>query len=250
MEETLIQAATENFNLPHDVIYLPSGGSFYKSKKKSVKVGYLTAADENYLLSNGSKENIVMTLLRNKLYEHDIRPEEMLDGDIEAILIFLRNSSFGPEYTVTLIDPKTDKSFSHTEILDELRIKETLVKPDEFGTFTTTLPKTGSSVKLKPITFFEGLELDKMADNYPAGRVAPLITWRLNKYIVEVNGNSDRSIISQFIEQLPISDSKYIRNFIQDNTPSLDLKRQVLAPSGEKVTFNVSFGVDFFRPFF
>ena len=29
------------------------------------------------------------------MYEHDLRPEELLDGDVEAILIFLRNSSFG-----------------------------------------------------------------------------------------------------------------------------------------------------------
>jgi hypothetical protein len=27
-----------DFNLPHDVVTLPSGGLFYKSKKKSVKV--------------------------------------------------------------------------------------------------------------------------------------------------------------------------------------------------------------------
>ena len=35
----------ENFSLPHDVVKLPSGGLYYKSKKKSMKVGYLTAAD-------------------------------------------------------------------------------------------------------------------------------------------------------------------------------------------------------------
>ena len=32
-----------NFNLPHDVVPLPSQGLFYKNKKKSIKVGYLTA---------------------------------------------------------------------------------------------------------------------------------------------------------------------------------------------------------------
>jgi hypothetical protein len=45
MEQELLKAATENFNLPHDVVVLPSGGKFYKSKKKSVKIGYLTASD-------------------------------------------------------------------------------------------------------------------------------------------------------------------------------------------------------------
>ena len=50
MDQELINAGTQNMNLPHDLVTLPSGGVFYKSKKKSVKVGYLTAADENILV--------------------------------------------------------------------------------------------------------------------------------------------------------------------------------------------------------
>ena len=94
MDAQLLQAATENFSLPHDVVSLPSGGIFYKSKKKSVKVGYLTANDENIIINAAinAQENLVLTLLRSKLYEHDLRPEELLEGDVEAIMIFLRNS--------------------------------------------------------------------------------------------------------------------------------------------------------------
>ena len=94
MDESLLHAATENFSLPHDVIALPSGGIFYKSKKKSVKVGYLTASDENIIISSAfnNKDNFVLNLIRNKLYEHDLRPDELLEGDVEAILIFLRNT--------------------------------------------------------------------------------------------------------------------------------------------------------------
>jgi len=250
MDADLIQAATENFNLPHDVVKLPSKGVFYKSKKTAVKVGYLTAEDENYLLNNDSKEHIVMTLLRNKVYEHDLRPEEMTDGDVEAILIFLRNSSFGPEYVLNLIDPKTNKLFEHTEIIDVLNIKEISVKPDADGNFMAKLPKTNTTVKLRPLTFYEGLEIDKMSEQYPKGRTAPTVTWRLNKQIIEVDGNSEPGVISQFVSTLPIMDSKHIRTFLRDNQPSLDLKREVYAPSGELVTFNVSFGVEFFRPFF
>jgi hypothetical protein len=251
MEQNLIDAATQNFNLPHDMVQLPTGGIFYKSKKKSVKIGYLTANDENYLIGAGrSSENIILKLLRNKLYEHDLRPEELLDGDVEAILIFLRNTSFGSEYSINLIDPATDKPFVGTIQLDELNIRKTDVKPDEDGTFTTKLPKTGVTVKLRPTTFNDTIELDKMADQYPAGRQAPRITWKLLKHIVEIDGEQDKSKISLFIDTLPIMDSKYIRKFLKDNEPSLDLKRSVIAPSGELVSFEIAFGVDFFRPFF
>ena len=104
MDENLLQYAQQEFNLPHDVVKLPSEGKFYKSKKKSVKVGYLTAADENIIMASNT-DDMIMTLVRSKLYEPDLKPDEMLNGDIEAILIFLRNTSFGPEYKIGINDP-------------------------------------------------------------------------------------------------------------------------------------------------
>lgn len=248
------QAGQMNFTLPHDVVPLPTNGIFYKSKKKAVKIGYLTAADENVLVgffgSNNSTNQFIMNIIRNKLYESDIKPEELLEGDVQAILIFLRNTSFGPEYNITVTDPKTDKVFTTTVILDEINIKRTDVKPDDNGFFITTLPKSGTNVKLKPLSYGELIEIDKMVESYPQGRVVPRITWRLNKQIIEVNGNTDRNYISQFIETMPIMDSKYIRTFMNENEPRLDLTKQVIAPSGEKVNVDINFGVEFFRPFF
>jgi hypothetical protein len=103
---------------------------------------------------------------------------------------------------------------------------------------------------LRPTTFYDTIELDKMVEQYPVGRQAPKITWKLLKHIVEVDGSSDKSKIALFVDSLPIMDSKYIRSFLRENEPSLDLKRSVIAPSGELVSFEITFGVDFFRPFF
>ena len=191
-----------------------------------------------------------MTLLRNKIYEHDLRPDELLEGDIEAILIFLRNTSFGPEYSISVEDPSTGKMFTTEIILDELNIKQSSTQPNEDGTFTTTLPKSNSVVKLKILNFGEVNELSKMENDYPVGRVAPKVTWKLLKQIVEVDGNSDKGAIAKFIDTMPIADSKHIRNFLRDNQPSLDMRKQVRTPSGEIVTVTVTFGVEFFRPFF
>jgi hypothetical protein len=243
-----------NFNLPHDVVSLPSGGIFYPSKKKNVKIGYLTAADENILVNMDSrktiKESIILPLLRSKLYEPDLRPEELLDGDIEAILIFLRNTSFGPEYKLMVTDPQTNRPFETSVFLDEMNIKKTKVLPDNDGTFTTTLPKSGATVKIKPLTMRDTIEIESILDSYPQGRVSPIITLRLNKMIVDINGSTDRGDIAKFIETMPIMDSKHIRTFVLENEPRLDLTKEVTAPSGERVNVNVAFGVEFFRPFF
>jgi len=236
-----------NFSLPHDVVPLPSQGIFYKNKKKAVKVGYLTANDENLLMAGG--EDMTPNLLRTKIYEPDLRIEEMLEGDVEAILIFLRNTAFGPEMEVTLTDPTTRKPFKSTVLLDQLTILQGQT-PNEDGTFITTLPKSQTTVKLKPMTYGEILENQRIADSYPAGRVAPKITLRLQKEIVEANGSTDKGEIAKFIEQMPIADSKFIRNFMIENEPRLDMTRVVMTPSGDRLTVNVGFGVDFFRPFF
>jgi hypothetical protein len=251
MDKNLLDAATSNFSLPHDVVQLPTKGLFYKSKKKTIKVGYLTASDENLLVnSRNSNQNIILNLLRNKIYEHDIRPEELMESDVEAILIFLRNTAFGPEYTLSVTDPKTDKTFETTISLDELDIIKNEYNPDEDGTFTIKLPRSGDLVKVRPLSIGETNELETMAQSYPQGRVAPVVTWRLVKMIDSINGNEDKGTIATYVEQMPIMDSKYIRNFVKDNVPSLDLKRTVRTPSGELVTISVAFGVDFFRPFF
>ena len=239
--------AQQNFTLPHDVVPLPSQGIFYKNKKKSVKVGYLTATDENILMAGG--DDISTNLIRTKLYEPDMRVEDLLEGDVEAILVFLRNTAFGPELTVNVTDPTTRKQFETTVVLDELTINQGQV-PSEDGTFTTLLPKSGVTIKLKPMTYGEIIEINKMTTQYPVGRVAPRVTWRLQKQIVEIDGNQDKGEIAKFIEQMPIMDSKFIRKFMDENEPRLDMNRIVTTPSGDRLTVNVGFGVEFFRPFF
>jgi hypothetical protein len=89
-----------------------------------------------------------------------------------------------------------------------------------------------------------------MAEEYPSNMVAPKVTWRLMKQLVEVNGSNSKEEISKFIENMPIMDSKYITNFLKTNEPRIELGREVTAPSGKKVNVRIAFGAEFFRPFF
>jgi len=250
MDESMLYGQ-QNFNLPHDVVKLPSKGLFYKPIRESVKVGYLTANDENILMSqNNTKDGVIHTLLKHKIYEPNFSVDNLLDVDISAILIFLRNTAFGPEYSYSLTDPATNKPFDVTVIIDELKYLDPKHTPDSEGYFETTQPKTNKKVKVKLLTWGELKEIDKIVEKYPKGMIAPIVTKKLEHQIVEIEGNRDKGQISNFIVNMPIMDSKHIKKFIQECEPSIDLKQEVTAPSGEKVTFNVSFGVEFFRPFF
>lgn len=216
-----------DFNLPHDIVKLPSKGLFYKPKKESLKVGYLTANDENMLMSPTIiSDGIINTLLRKKIYEPGFDINQLLDVDAKIILIFLRNTSFGSDYLYELRDPITGKNFEVSIKLENISYNEPKHQPNSEGYFDFTLPKTNKKVLLKLLSIGDNLELEKMKDEYPVGMVAPIVTKTLEKHIVEIDGNRDREQISTFVNQLPIMDSKELRKFIKDCEPSLELKKQ------------------------
>lgn len=241
----------KDFNLPHDVVKLPSRGIFYKPIKESVKVGYLTASDENILMSqNIPIDGLVNTLLKNKIYEPGFDVNQLLDSDAKAILLFLRNTSFGSDYVISVIDPQTNIKFEHNIKLDEINFTEVTHKPNDNGLFEFMLPVSKKTVKCRLLTLGDIAEIDKLKNAYPKGMVAPIVTKRLEKHIVELNGDTDRMNISTFAAQMPISDSKNLRKFLSEAEPSINLKRTITAPSGERVDVDITFGAEFFRPFF
>jgi hypothetical protein len=222
-----------------------------KQKKESIKVGYLTAEDENVLLSpNQTKDGLINTLLRNKIYEPGFDINQLIDVDVQAILIFLRNTSFGSDYIFKIKDPATSRDFEQTILLDELNYIKPELEPSEDGLFTINLPKSGSVVKCRILNLGDQKELDKLRESYPPNMTVPVVTKRLEKQIIELDGDRDREKIVRFVYQMPIADSKHIRNTMSKCEPKLDLERTIIAPSGEKVTIDVAFGAEFFRPFF
>ena len=157
--------------------------------------------------------------------------------------------AFAETLDINVIKNNTNLPLFIINSWDELDINKGQ-QPSDDGTFITQLPKSQTTVKIKPMTYGEILEIQRMSESYPQGRTAPKVTWRLNKQIIEANGITDKSEIARFVDQMPIADSKYIKKFMDDNEPRLDLTRTVMTPSGEQLTVNVGFGVDFFRPFF
>ena len=98
--------------LPYDMVTLPSKGIFYKNGKQAVKVTYLNASDENLLATPSmiGTKGLVDILIGRKILDKDIVIEDMANCDKEAILIFLRNTAFGSEYTMKIKDQKQIKN--------------------------------------------------------------------------------------------------------------------------------------------
>ena len=238
--------------IAYDVVELPSRGIHYQNKKKSLKVAYLTAADENIL----SAQNLIATngviddLLRRKILDRDIQIEDIVEEDRQAVLIFLRNTAFGPEYKFYLTDPKTEKDFEISVDMSELKFKDFNLEPDSNGEYPFFMEKSKVQITFKFLTPKQEKELDDLKKSWNGQGVAPVVTKQLEMMIKSVAGNRDMMNIHNFVERLPIKDSQDFRKFVKENKPGIDLTKTVKTPSGEDVQVEIGFGVEFFRPFY
>jgi hypothetical protein len=73
----------------------------------------------------------------------------LVDEDVRAILIFLRNTAFGSEYELTLTDPKTDETFTAKCDLGSLDFKPFELVADAMGEYSYTMVKTGIDITFK-----------------------------------------------------------------------------------------------------
>ena len=238
--------------LPYDMVSLPSQGVFYKSKKKSVKVTYLNASDENLLATPSLQANgeLINMLLSRKILDKDINVMDMPECDKEAVLVFLRNTAFGSDYTVTLTDPKTKDSFETTIDLSVLKTNEVGVELDNNNEFDHYLEVSKKKVKLSFLTPQHERTLKQIDEQNKNAAVNTYMTKQLEMLIKEIDGVRDPMTIAQFIQTMPIRDSQNIRKVIRENSPSLDLTIPVLTPSNEEINARITFGVEFFRPFY
>lgn len=152
--------STEQF----DVIPLPSKGEGYKDKIAKMSVAFLTAYDENMIVSpNLYKDNHILDyILQEKVLSKEIDPLDLLEGDRDAIILFLRASGYGNEYPITATDEATGKEFDTVVDLSKLEYKDFRLKGDSNGWFSFTLPVSKKEVKFRFPTHRDTLTLEQM----------------------------------------------------------------------------------------
>lgn len=236
----------------YDIVELPSKGLYYENNKKKLKIAYLNASDENILMSPNifKTGDIINELLKRKIVDDDILVEDLVDEDKEAVLIFLRNTSFGTEYKVTLEDPKTKQMFETIIDLSEIDFKEFTLNPNEDNEFVYELPIKKNVLTFKFLTKKRKVEYEKFISEWNGNGEVPIITKYMEMLIQSVDGDKDRLKIHNFVKNMHVKDSQTFRKYVTDNTPQLNLERTVKTPSNEEIPFTIGFGDDFFRPFY
>lgn len=245
------QLSQPQFNTAFDVLPLPSEGKLYKNKKSSVKVAYMTAADENILTSPNLLQSgeFLEILINRKLLETDLRYKDLHVGDRNAIMLWLRATSYGEMYPVTIYDE--DSNPFDTEInLNELSVKKLNVEPDSEGFFDFQLPMSKINIKFKLLTVGDVDEIETKVqkdeeNNIPVNNIG---YYTLEKQIVDVGGNRDKNFIREFIQNVRIKDVKDLRTYINNVDCGVDLDIEVRTPGGGSVKTFLPLNLNFFWP--
>jgi hypothetical protein len=239
--------------MTYEVVKLPSEGMFYADGLKEIEIEYLTSRDEDLLTTPSFIEDgtVIDKLLERKIVNKDINPKTLLSGDRSALVLFLRTSSYGNKYKVSVPDPRNNTSFEEEVDLLALKYKENTEKPDAAGEFVVEIPMRKKIVKFRILTSGEDESILKnsIARQEAYGEeVSEYNTMRLKASMVEISGNRDRSYIERFVDVMPALDAYTIRKRILEVSPDIDMSYEFKAPDGYKFRAPLSMGVDFFFP--
>lgn len=149
----------------YDVLPLPSKGQCYPHKKSTVPVSYITAADENLIVSPNLYRDGKITdlILKRKILDPDFDVDKMCQGDKDAIILWLRANAYGDEFPITTTNPDTGKEYSLSIKLSDFldKFKEFNLVGDENGYFDYTT-SNGTNIKWKIVSGFEMSNLRKL----------------------------------------------------------------------------------------
>ena len=237
------------YDAAFDVIPLPSEGKIYKNKKKSIKVAYLTAADENILSNPNLMESgeFLEVLINRKVLEPDMRYKDLHVGDRNAIMIWLRATGYGEMYPILVYDEK-DEVFETEINLSTLKQIKLNVEPDSEGLFAFELPLSKALIKFKILTVGELEKLDEIIQANKDNPVNEEATLVLESQIVDVNGNRDRAYIKDFVRNMRVGDAQKLREYFNTIECGVDMNISVRTPGGGSVNTFLPFTPKFFWP--
>lgn len=205
----------DNTKRNYDTVKLPSKGECYKNKVSELRVCQLVAYDENMIFS----ANLYRTgefldhILKAKLID-GINPDDLVQGDRDAIIIWLRANGYGNEYPIKMVDDKTGKEFETVVDLSKLNYKPFNLKADENGYFDFVVPSSGDIIKFR---FLTNGDAKKLAKQKNAEDNEIKIT-NLKKYSRELRScieNND--LIKEEVQETLLQDIDNLENKVLDN---------------------------------
>ena len=233
---------TKRNTIPTEVISLPSAGKIYPEshplRSGQLEMRYMTAYDED-ILTNLSyiREGIVLDkLIESLIITPGIDADTIAQADKDALIIQARILSYGPEYPVQVTDPETGKTYERTADLTKLTFLSFELQADQNGEFDY---QVNDKFTLK-FSFLTNRESKKITDERT-------ISNTLQGLIKQINASRSTTDIENFIRyEFLARDAKRFREFVQANTPGVNLELEFEGEQGGTFKSKFQIGSNFF----
>ena len=122
--------AENQYGFPTEVLSLPSQGLLYPEdsplRSGTIDVKYMTAKEEDILTSTNliAQGKVIERLLESVIVTPNVKLDDLLVGDKNAVMMGTRILGYGSEYNVSVNDPETNEEV-------ELQVDLTTLQPKE-----------------------------------------------------------------------------------------------------------------------
>lgn len=246
--------------IPVDAVPLPSKGLVYSQGHplcgaEAVEYRAMTAKEEDILMSQAliKRGTVITELIKSCLINKDIDVQSLLSGDRNALMIAIRASGYGSQYQPTYSCPSCEFKNEMDIDLNQLSIKTLNINPVAPGTnaFEFKLPVSKKTVTFK---FLNGREEEEIMNDMETRKKkgllnSNLVTGRLLRSIISIDGNENKGLVSKFVQYMPARDSLVLRDYINKHEPGVNMKVDFRCSSCnhfEEVTLPM--GASFFWP--
>ena len=239
--------------LPGRIFQLPSRGLLYTNgeiaptaPESEVHFHALTAFEEitiknpDMLFSGKALSQVLKTTAPEIL-----KPDELYSKDVDAIMIYLRLVTYGPEYELS-INHGCENSTSHSYIvnLEELLQRIVYLDPTLFDTAYKVALDNGQVVQLQPVKYKHVIDIlreNEKKDKLTVEDMQKNLMMSLMNIVKSVDGIEDRKMIAEWLQALPAAHVTKIANNIDiTNKWGPDLETKVVCKDcGKEIEIDV-----------
>jgi hypothetical protein len=236
-------------SIPTEVVELPSKGLIYPASNPlssgKVEMKYMTAKEEDILTNqNYINKGTVLDELIKSLIVSDIKYEDMVVGDKNALLVAARILGYGKDYKFEYDGEEYNIDLT---TIEDKPINESLFSKG-VNEFAFTLPSTSTEITFKLLTGTDEKKINAELEGLKKinKNASPELSTRLKYMITSVGGNRESKDIRFFVDnQLLARDSRALREYIKEVQPDVDL---TFFPDGSNSKVSIPIGLSFFWP--
>jgi hypothetical protein len=238
------------FNMPTEVVDLPSKGLVYPETSPlssgKVEMKYMTAKEEDILTNQAyiQKGTVLDELIKSLIVTPNVKFEDLVVGDKNALLVAARVLGYGKDYTFNYGGEEQTVDLSAVE---NKSLDESLFTPGK-NEFEFTLPSTGTKITFKLLTGHDEKKINAELEGIKKinKNASPELSTRLKYMITSVEGNVEQKTIRDFVDNSFLArDSRAFREYIKEVQPDVDL---TFFPDGSDSKVNIPVGLSFFWP--